>query len=150
MLLYISLLNCFLALLMLLFNWKVNRNVVFLASTVLLIYLYTITYYFIAIDPSRFWAALFYANLAPLWYLAGPCLFLYVRGNLEDEIRFRKSDLLHLLPFAISLVGIFPYLLTPFQHKLETVNALFLDPNIPRLDPPNWLLPVEWNLLLRP
>ena len=148
--LYVSLLNCFLALLMLLFNWRINRNVVFLALIIVLISFYSITYYFLAIDHSRFWGALFYANPAPLWYLPGPFLYWYVRGNLEDRIVLRKSDWLHLLPFFISLIGIFPYLCTPFQHKLETVEALFRNPDTPKFDSPNWLLPVEWNLLLRP
>lgn len=150
MLFYLCLLNCFLSLLMLAFNWKVNRNVVFLSLLILLVSIYTITYYIIAIEQSRFWAAIFYGNMAPLWYLPGPFLFWYVRGNLEDRIRFRKSDWLHLIPFAVSLIGILPYTWSPFQHKLETVDALFLDPNTPKADPPNWLMPVEWNLLLRP
>lgn len=150
MLFYLSLLNCFLSLLMLSFNWRVNRNVVFLSLLILLVSVYTITYFIIAVDQSRFWAAVFYANLAPLWYLPGPFLYWYVRGNLEDRIRFRKTDWLHLIPFAVSLIGILPYLWTPFRHKLETVDALFADPNNPKFDPPNWLLPVEWNLLLRP
>jgi len=117
---------------------------------IFLVSLYTITYYFIAHDQSRFWAAVFYVNLAPLWYLPGPCLYWYVRGNLEDRVRMRRSDVLHLVPFAVSLLGIIPYLLTPFYYKLETVDALLLDPNIPKSVPPNWLMPVEWNLLLRP
>jgi len=150
MLLHICLLNGFLALLMLFFNWRVNRNVVFLASMILVISIYTLAYHVIAIEPSRFWAALFYANLAPLWYLPGPFLYWYVRGNLEDRIRFRKSDWLHLIPFVISWVGILPYLMTSFQHKLETVDAILQNPNTPKFAPPNWLLPVEWNLLLRP
>lgn len=127
-----------------------NRNVIFLASIILLVSIYAVTYYFLAVDQSRFWAALFYANLSPLWYLPGPLLFWYVRGNLEDRIHLRRSDWLHLLPAAFSLIGIIPYLLTNFQHKLETVDALFLDPHIPKLDPPNRLLPVAWNLMLRP
>ena len=150
MLLYICLLNCFLALLMLAFNWRVNRNIVFLALLIFLVSFYTMTYFFLAVDQSRFWSAVFYANLAPLWYLPGPFLYWYVRGNLEDRIEFRKSDWLHLVPFAVSLIGILPYLLTSFQHKLDTVDALLLNPNIPKTAPPNWLLPVEWNLLLRP
>jgi AraC-like DNA-binding protein len=150
MLLYVSLLNCFLSLLMLVFNWRMNRNVIFLASIIFLISIYAITYYFLAVDQSRFWAALFYANLSPLWYLPGPLLYWYVRGNLEDRINLRRSDWLHLLPAGLSLIGIIPYLLTSFQHKLETVDALFLDPHIPKLDSPNRLLPVAWNLMLRP
>lgn len=150
MLLAFSLLNIFLSLLMLVFNWKKNRNIIFQVLTVLLMSLYIITYNFVAVDKSRFWAAVFYANLAPLWYLAGPCLYWYVRGNLEDRIKFRKQDLLHLIPFFVTLIGIFPYLLTPFQHKLEVVDALFLNPDRPKYDPPNWLVPVSWNLLLRP
>ena len=148
--LYVSLLNSFLSLLMLAFNWRMNRNVLFLSSLILLISVYSVTYYFLAIGQSRYWAAICYTNLAPLWFLPGPCLYWYVRGNLEDRISFRRNDILHLLPFVISLIGIFPYLITPFQHKLATVDALFLDPNIPKSTSPNWLLPVEWNLLLRP
>lgn len=135
---------------MLVFNWKKNRNIIFQVLTVLLTSLYVITYNFIAVDQSRFWAAVFYANLAPLWYLPGPCLYWYVRENLEDRIRFRKQDLLHLIPFFVSLIVIFPYLVTPFQHKLETVDTFFLNPDRPKYESPNWLLPVSWNLLLRP
>jgi AraC-like DNA-binding protein len=69
---------------------------------------------------------------------------------LEDRIILRKIDWLHLLPFFVSLVGIVPYLLTPFRHKLETVEILFMNPHFPKLESPNSLLPVEWNLLLRP
>ena len=136
--------------LMLVFNWKVNRNIIFLALLIIIISTYTITYYFISIGQSRFWAAVLYTNLAPLWYLPGPLLFWYIRSNLEDQMRLRKSDWLHLLPFTINLVGIFPYLLTSFEYKLETVEALLNDPNIPKLNSTNWLLPAEWNLLLRP
>lgn len=140
----------FLSLLMLVFNWKMNRNVIFLVLNILTTSIYTTTYNFVAVEQSRFWGAVFYANLAPLWYLPGPCLYWYVRGNLEDRIRLRKTDWLHLIPFFLSLIGIFPYLLTPFEHKLKTVDLLFLDPDSPKNDPPNWLIPVSWNLLLRP
>ena len=140
----------FLSLLMLVFNWKMNRNVIFLVLNILTTSIYTTTYNFVAVEQSRFWGAVFYANLAPLWYLPGPCLYWYVRGNLEDRIRLRKTDWLHLIPFCVSLIGIFPYLLTPFEHKLKTVDLLFLDPDSPKNDPPNWLIPVSWNLLLRP
>lgn len=150
MLLYIALLNCLLCLLMLVFNWKVNRNVLFLALLIALISTYTITYYFLAVSPSRFWSAVFYTNFAPVWYLTGPFLYWYIRGNLEDRIRFRKTDWLHLLPFVVTLIGIFPYLITPFHDKLQTVDALLRDANTPKFAPTNWLVPLEWNLLLRP
>ncbi len=150
MLLYVSLLNCFLSLLMLFFNRRKNRNSIFLSFVILFISLYTTAYYFIAFGQSHFWAAIFYANLAPLWYLPGPFLYWYVRGNLEDRLHWRQSDWLHLLPFAISLIGVLPYLIKPFQYKLDTVSALFRDPNIPKFAPPNWLISVEWNLILRP
>lgn len=82
----------FKSMLMLLFNnWRKNRNSIFLSFVILFITLYTTAYYFIALGQSPFWAAVFYTNLSPLWYLPGPCLYWYVRGNLEDQIRMRKT-----------------------------------------------------------
>jgi AraC-like DNA-binding protein len=65
-------------------------------------------------------------------------------------MRFSKWDYLHFLPFAISLISIFPYYFRDFDSKLR-IAQLFID------DPSNilnvnlsWLYPSKINLLTRP
>lgn len=147
---YISLLSCFLALIMMVYHWKVNRNTIFLGLLIFFLASYAITGYVLVNDQSRFWMAIFYAHPAPFWYLPGPLLYLYARGTLEDRFRIQPLDLLHLVPFLISLVGLFPYLISPFEEKLKLADAIIKDLQAPRYIQTNWLLSFEANLLLRP
>lgn len=150
MLLYISLLNCFLAIHLVVYNWKTNRNIQFLGATLLIISSYISAFHLLITGESRFWLAVLWGNPAPLWYLGGPCLYLYVRGTLNDRFDVRRSDLVHLIPFVVSLVGILPYLFTSFDHKLEVADAIIRDLTVARRLETNWLLSVNANLLLRP
>jgi AraC-like DNA-binding protein len=146
----IILLNCFLALLMLFYNWRINRNTVFLSLLILFFSSYVFTYYTTIVQQSRFWIAIAYANPSPLWYLTGPCLYFYVRGNLEDRIHFRKYDILHFIPFFVVLVGMLPYIITPFSFKLQVADAIIRDINTPRDFSPNRIIPFQTGLILRP
>lgn len=147
---YISLLSCFLALIMMVYNWKVNRNTIFLGLLIFFLASYAITGHVLVHDQSRFWMAIFYAHPAPFWYLPGPLLYLYARGTLEDRFRIQKSDFLHLVPFFLSAVGLFPYLISPFDEKLKFADAIIKDLQAPRYIQTNWILSFEANLLLRP
>ncbi|MBM3921040.1 MAG: helix-turn-helix transcriptional regulator [Sphingomonadales bacterium] len=135
---------------MLAYNWRINRNSVFLSLLILFYSTYVITYYTTIVQQSRFWIAITYANPSPLWYLTGPCLYFYVRSNLEDQIRFRKSDILHLIPFLICLIGMVPYLITSFDFKLSVADDIIRDINSPRDHSPNWIIPFQTGLILRP
>lgn len=147
---YISLLSCFLALIMMVYNWKVNRNTIFLGLLIFFLASYAITGHVLVHDQSRFWMAIFYAHPAPFWYLPGPLLYLYARGTLEDRFRLQKLDFLHLVPFFLSAVGLFPYLISPFDEKLKFADAIIKDLQAPRYIQTNWILSFEANLLLRP
>lgn len=149
MALYLSLLNMILALILLMFNWKVNRNALFLSVLMILIASGQTRQYLVFHGNDPFWMAIFINSPGPLWSMIGPCLYLYIRSVLSDRFEFRRSDLLHTLPFWLSLVGIFPYLLTPFSYKLE-VAQLFIDHMPSAKDVPfNWMMNHEWNLASR-
>jgi AraC-like DNA-binding protein len=150
MLLYVSLLNIFLSILLMTKNWQVNRSTLFLGGMLVITSAYTIGYHFGVSVESRFWLAVFFGNLSPIWYLGGPCLYLYVRGTLQDRLSLKQTDLFHLVPALISLLGIFPYLFTPFQQKLELADAILADFSIARHLRPNRLIPHSANLLIRP
>lgn len=147
---FVTLSNCFLSLLMIIYNWKSNRNILFLSLMVLIVSSYTFAYHLLITGESRFWLAVFWGNFSPFWYLGGPALYLYVRGTLDDRFLIQKSDLVHLIPFLVALVGILPYLFTSFEHKLQVADTIIQDLGLARDLETNWMLSVNANNMLRP
>lgn len=106
--------------------------------------------YIVTYSQSRFWIAVAFGHFAPLWYLSPPLLYLYVRGTLKDRVKLDVWDLFHVFPFMISLVGLFPYLISPFKEKLIFADEIIKNINAPKYIKTNWILSFEMNLLLRP
>lgn len=150
MLPYISLLNILLSILLVAFNWRTNRNTLFLGALLLIVSIYTLAFHLLVTGESRFWLAVVWSNLTPIYYLAAPCLYLYVRGTLEDRFHFLRTDLFHLIPFALTLIGILPHLFTPFEYKLQIADSIIRDLSVARHLQSNWLLSVNGNILIRP
>lgn len=119
---YSAILIAILAVIMLLFNLKSNKSVIYLFIFLILHADYSITHTLLAFgDPTDkttiFFTTILLNNAAPLWWLRGPFLYFYVRSVLNDNPKLRKTDLLHFLPFAINLVAIIPYLMTSWNYK---------------------------------
>lgn len=149
MALFLPLLSMILALVVLAFNWKVNRNALFLSLLMILIATLQIRQYLSLTGTHPFWLAIFINNPAPLWSMIGPCLWFYVRNVLTDRMTFRRSDLLHTIPFWVSLAGTLPYLLTPFSYKLEVAYLDIHNSDAAYHIRYNWLLSNQWNNLSR-
>jgi AraC-like DNA-binding protein len=149
MALFLSLLSMILALVVLAFNWKVNRNALFLSLLMILIATLQIRQYLSLTGTHPFWLAIFINNPAPLWSMIGPCLWFYVRNVLTDRMTFRRSDLLHTIPFWVSLAGTLPYLLTPFSYKLEVAYLDINNSDAAYHIRYNWLMSNQWNNLSR-
>lgn len=111
--------------LIVIFNHQNNKNTIFLSVFFILFALYGITHYVVTIPRSVFWGALLYINLTPLYLLSGPVLYFYLRNLLSDKFIFNKKDLLHFIPALIFLVGLAPYLISPFTYKLLIIERLY-------------------------
>ena len=148
--LYIALVNSILALVMIIYNWNINRNSIFLGFLILSLSSYLMVGYIVTHSQSRYLIALSYAHFAPLWYLSPTLVYIYIRGTIEDRVSMKWKDLFHLIPFIISLVGLFPYLILPFQSKLDFADEIIKNINAPKYIKTNWILSFETNLLLRP
>lgn len=144
-----SLLSILLALVVLVFNWKVNRNALFLSLLMILIGSGQLRHYLIFHGTDPFWLAILVNNPSPLWSMTGACLFFYVRSVLTDRFEFRKADLLHTIPFWVSLVGIMPYLFSPFSGKIEVANLFIRKMEAIKDVEFNWLMDHEWSLRIR-
>lgn len=60
----------------------------------------------------------------PFVFLAGPLLFLYIRGLTSREKRFERKDFLHFIPFVFCLIYLLPYYL---QSRTEKIRVLSLE-----------------------
>lgn len=104
-----------------------------------LIATFSVTHYLVIEGNSAFWLAVTVNNLTPLWCLIGPFLFLYVRSVLTDRTTIKWVDILHTVPFWITLLGALPYILLPFSYKLFVAHRIIEDMNAIKNVKMNWL-----------
>lgn len=150
MILTLSLLTIFLACIAIYFNWNRNNAVLLFAGFIITYSLLVLTHQVIVYQGDELLFAIFYNHFTPLYYLSGPFLYLFIRSLVRDELKFTSFDLIHLLPAVLTLIGIFPYLFTPFSEKLEIARAVNADFNVYKEIRPNWLIPVDVNNVMRP
>lgn len=150
MLLYISLLTIILSVLLVTYNWRINKNTIYLGAFFSILSTYGLTHYFTIYANSPFWLAVFYNNFSPFYFLTGPLLLFYYRGTLTDNSKLRAADIIHFIPFLVQLVGIFPYLLTPFSYKVGIASQILNDLNLITQFKVNWITSPLVNFLGRP
>jgi AraC-like DNA-binding protein len=150
MLLYISLLTIILSVLLVTYNWRINKNTIYLGGFFSILATYGLTHYFTIYANSPFWLAVFYNNFSPFWFLTGPLLLFYYRGTLTDNSKLRTSDIIHFIPFLLQLAGIFPYLLTPFSYKVGITSQILNDLNLLTQFKVNWITTPLVNFFARP
>jgi AraC-like DNA-binding protein len=124
MLLYLTLSTIVIALFILANNYNRNKHAICLSAFLCIVSLYGLTHYFVLFGKSAFWLAFFYNHFTPLYLLLGPSLLFYVRGVLFDSECISKKDLLHGIPALIQLLGILPYIVTPFTTKLDYAHQI--------------------------
>lgn len=150
MLLYISLLTIILSVLLVYYNFRINKNTIYLGAFFSILATYGLTHYFTIYTYSPFWLAIFFSNFSPFWFLVGPLLLFYYRGTLTDNSRLKKWDIIHFVPFIIQLVGTFPYLISPFSHKIEIATTILNDLNTITSVKVNWITSATFNFFARP
>ncbi len=150
MLLSACLLSIALSIILILNNRRVNKNSVFLGIYLIMISLYGVSHYVVVNSQSKFWVAIVLNHLTPLNLLAGPALYFYVRGTIDDSATFYKKDLFHFIPAIIHLIGIIPYAIKPFSYK-EKIAALVIE-NIDNIKqvPFNFIYKPEVAFVIRP
>jgi AraC-like DNA-binding protein len=86
----------------------------------------------------------------PLYYLIAPCAYLYVRGIIMDERRFRKWDWLHFLPAMLHFVDLIPFYVSDIETKRQAVMAAIRDFNTGYAKGSGFIIPAIWHFILRP
>jgi len=99
----------FVLIIMTVFNWSKNRNIIFLTLLLTSINIWAILHYWLVIDFNERMVAIFSNHFTPLYLMTGPFLYFYVRGVIKDEFIWKKTDLFHLIPAAVQLALVLPY-----------------------------------------
>jgi len=131
-------------------NWKSDKNVIFLASLFIILAIYALGQYAVVFSKSVFWTVVFYNNFMPLVLLLGPLLFFYIRGVLTPKKGIVWSDALHFLPFLINLIAIIPYYFTPYSYKEHLAQNIIANVNLLLIYKVNSLFSPVINFLMRP
>ncbi|WP_169734645.1 helix-turn-helix transcriptional regulator [Maribacter antarcticus] len=63
----------------------------------------------------------------PLTLLVMPLSYLYIRSTLNNENRFKRTDFIHLLPFAVFTINYLPFYFMPLGEKTVLVNKVIED-----------------------
>jgi hypothetical protein len=59
-----------------------------------------------------------------LIFLLGPISYLFIRALLNNEIKFHKTDWLHLIPFLLYFIELLPFFLNSVDYKLQIINNI--------------------------
>lgn len=149
MFLFNALLSLFISLILLFFNWKENKNTIYLGLFLFLISLYSLTHYFSVFGNSPFMLAIFYGHFSPFMLLAGPLLYFYVRGIIRDSYVLTPQDYWHFIPAIIVFIGNIPYYFTPFDVKIENAKKILTDMDQLKYIGVNFIFPISVNYIMR-
>lgn len=128
-----------------------NKLNIYLSLFFLTVSIFSLTRNFIFYVNHPYILYYFIPGAIPLFNLSAPLLYLYIKKSMlpNEPEGFKRSELIHLLPFAISLVNITPHLFLSPEFKIEFIRALILNP-FKLIQLKTLLYPIQYQLLLRP
>jgi AraC-like DNA-binding protein len=151
MLFYSSLLTIVLSIILVAFNWKVNKSVLYLALFFVAFACYGLTHHFTLYGQSPFWLAIFYNHFAPLYLLPGPLLYFYTKESLTDKKAITNwKDYLHFIPALVNIIAIAPYIISPFSEKLSIASQILQNFDALISIKVNWLYEPIVGFMVRP
>jgi AraC-like DNA-binding protein len=89
-----------------------------------------------------------YKTAAPFNYLYFPLGYLYLRVVLNNEPNYKSKDIIHLLPFIISIIDLLPFYFMPLSEKSALVKLVLKDNSIIYLNK-DGLFPVGIHYFIR-
>ena len=150
MLLPISILTIILSFLLVYHNWGKNRNVLYLGISFFSLAFYGVAHDLLVNIRHPFYLALILNHITPVYLLAGPMLYFYIRGNLSDENRLTRKDSVHFIPAIFQLISILPWIFKPWSEKIHIANILIQDISQYHSIDFNMVFPTAYNFLFRP
>jgi AraC-like DNA-binding protein len=123
------------------FSARMLAVYLFCLSFVLIATVLSLTDFFL--DYPHFWRLPVIPSLC-----VPPLAYLYVRTVLEQQYRFRKSDLVFFVPALLYFLNMLPFYLKPTAEKLEILRGLFANERQIALEPEG-MIPPGWGMAFR-
>lgn len=60
----------------------------------------------------------------PLMYLGGPFVYFFVRKSIKPDTVFQKKDLLHFIPFILTIINLLPFYMQSAEVKVQVIDAI--------------------------
>jgi AraC-like DNA-binding protein len=93
-------------------------------ATLFLSYSYCVIGYLLISSGWLIHVPFLYKTSAPVNYLIPPLAFIYVRSVLNNESKFHKKDLIHLMPFLIIGINYIPLYTAEYKDRYEVVKLV--------------------------
>ncbi len=94
----------------------------YILSSFIFCQIYAAILYLLIYTGKIVFVAFLYRTAAPFTFLIPPLGYLYVRTVLFNEQKFKRIDLLHLLPFFFFLINYLPFYFSPNDFKLDIIS----------------------------
>lgn len=140
--------NAFLAIVMLISNWKLNKHILSFSLYLLVISFTSVLYDTIINGGSAQLLMLLVGYSGPLFFLVGPLFYFFIRGLVNEHHEFTDKDLIHLVPFFLNLIVMMPYLFKPVEFKLDMAERSLQNLSF-YMNSKLVFLPVWFNTLIR-
>jgi AraC-like DNA-binding protein len=133
---------------MLIYNWKINKNVIFLAAF-LSVFALESTMYSSFIYGGNLKYYTFLSIISPFYFIKAPMLYFFIRGISKDNFLIKWTDIFHLIPFIVHSVNNLPYLLSPIEVKYDIAAHIIQNYNSYRDLNFSFIYPPIWNEIAR-
>ena len=147
---YFGILTIILTLILTFYNARVNKSIFYLSGFLISVTVYGLVHYYYFSGESVFIFSIINMHFLPLYYLSGPMLFFYVRSTLKDNSQLSKIDVLHFIPFLVSLISILPYYFESFEFKIAYNTRLLANIELIKSGYTKSLMSNYLNLIARP
>lgn len=112
------------AIVLMLNNWRKNKSIIYLSLFLIISALYIIVSLLFNFGGNVYVMAILTNNIAPLFFLLGPLYYFFVRGMTKNKHSITKKDLIHFIPFFVSLIQVVPYWFTSFEYKVHVCQII--------------------------
>jgi AraC-like DNA-binding protein len=114
--------------------WKNAKATYTIANRTLAMFFFVTGYcilgYIIISTQLIVYLPILYKTAAPFNYLYFPLGYLYIRIVLNNESTYKKTDLIHILPFIFAVVDLLPFYCMPLTEKQNLVYQVVKDNSI--------------------
>ncbi|OJV35843.1 MAG: hypothetical protein BGO29_09100 [Bacteroidales bacterium 36-12] len=140
---FFSAINIVLSVILLIYNWRFNKNIFFFAAFLVLISMESLMVSIFSFGGNSDVYTIL-VILSPLFFLKAPMIYFFARGMVDDKFYFRTRDYLHFIPFFFHLLANLPFLFYSYEVQ-HSIAAAFIQNHELFREARLSFYPIGWN-----